>query len=94
MNFAIVSKYRTELMGIATLWVLLFHYGKIGIPIIDSLSTLGYGGVDIFLFLSGIGLSFSIKDGVKSFYIKRILRIFPTYFNHHRFIIELSHQYK
>lgn len=80
MNFAIVSKYRTELMGIATLWVLLFHYGKIGIPIIDSLSTLGYGGVDIFLFLSGIGLSFSIKDGVKSFYIKRILRIFPTYF--------------
>ena len=80
MNFSLVLKYRTELMGIATLWVMLFHYGNIGIPIIDDLRIIGYGGVDIFLFLSGIGLSFSIKGGVKSFYIKRILRIFPIYF--------------
>ena len=69
MNFTLVSKYRTELMGIATLWVMLFHYGNINIPIIDNLRIIGYGGVDIFLFLSGIGLSFSIKGGVKSFYI-------------------------
>ena len=66
MNFAIVSKYRTELMGIATLWVLLFHYGKIGIPIIDSLSTLGYGGVDIFLFLSLIPQHYNLTLFISS----------------------------
>lgn len=48
MNFAIVSKYRTELMGIATLWGILFYYGKIDIPTIYSLTTLKYNFTFLF----------------------------------------------
>ena len=39
-------------------------------------------GVELFFLLSGIGLFYSLnKNGnIKSFYIKRVLRILPTYF--------------
>lgn len=45
------------------------------------LGKVGYGGVDVFLFLSGIGIYLSLnKDfNIKSFYKKRILRILPAY---------------
>ena len=86
INFNLVSRYRSELMGVAILWVMFFHLVAKG-PLIFNFSVLspilgiGYGGVDIFLFLSGLGLYFSFRKSInlKSFYIRRVIRILPTY---------------
>lgn len=69
-------------MGAAMLWVMLFHsLGDISIPILGKIKSIGYGGVDIFLFLSGIGLYFSLtkSSNIKDYYKKRLLRIYPYY---------------
>lgn len=79
-----VSKYRTELMGLSILWIMLYH-SKIDIPDIlmplKFIKSIGYAGVDIFFLLSGLGLTFSIsKDSsLKSFYWKRMTRIIPVF---------------
>jgi len=74
----LLSKYRQALMGIAILWVMMFHLPlRPGIPIIKEFFNIGYGGVDIFLFLSGFGLYFSLsKKGIKlsHYYKKKILQ--------------------
>lgn len=79
----LLSKYRTQLMGLAMLLILIFHMGidVSKINIIRSLKDIGDVGVDIFLLLSGIGLYFSYtKNSDKiHFYKKRILRILPTF---------------
>ena len=76
----LISKYKTELMGFAILWVILFH-SNITSSFIEPFTSLGYGGVDIFFFLSGYGLFFSSvkNDSLLSFYKKRFIRVFPTY---------------
>lgn len=77
-----VSKYRTPLMGIAMLWIMLFHT-YIDFPIVGSLTKMGYLGVDIFIFLSAYGLYYGYKKdncNKKKYYIKRFLRILPSYY--------------
>lgn len=85
-NWSIVSKYRNELFGIATVLVMLTHStsyvwngaaGKILLKIFNQ----GSMGVDIFLFLSGMGLYYSLKkdDNIKNFYLKRARRILIPY---------------
>lgn len=69
-------------MGIAIIWVLIYHF-HLYTPVLKEISSVGYCGVDIFLFLSGFGLFYSIykseKFNLKKYYIRRLLRIFPTY---------------
>lgn len=80
-----INSVRAELMGIATLLVLLNHSkgfawnGHLGI--LRKLFSEGGMGVDIFLLLSGIGLyySFAKNEGRKEFYKRRFLRIMPIY---------------
>lgn len=82
LELSLLSKYRTQLMGLAMLWVMLCHSQlATGITIIDIILRCGYGGVDIFLLLSGVGLFFSLNKNSepKQFYKKRILRILPYY---------------
>lgn len=76
-----ISTYRKALMGIAILWVVLYHFG-LHTPIIGHITRFGYAGVDIFMFLSGFGLFYSMnKDkNLRHYYKKRLIRIFPTYF--------------
>lgn len=77
-----LSKYRTPLMGFSMLWIMLFHIG-INIPIIKILIQKGYLGVDIFIFLSAYGLYYGYKKdncNKKRYYIKRLLRILPSYY--------------
>ena len=77
-----ISEFRTELMGIAILWVLWFHTQmKFENDFIHLLKTLGYGGVDIFFLVSGLGIYKSLeKDGdVLAFYKRRIIKIMPAY---------------
>lgn len=80
-----VNLVRVELMGIATLLVLLNHSkifewnGHFGI--LKKLFSEGGMGVDIFLLLSGIGMYYSFvksKDRGE-FYKRRFLRIIPIY---------------
>lgn len=88
-----ISRFRGEHMGIAMLFIILFH---VSLPRTDDffgLRRMGNLGVDIFLFLSGIGLWFSwmkarCNDGNgvmiffrrwRDFYGRRLLRIYPTW---------------
>lgn len=82
-NFTLqdISTYRSALMGIAILWVVLYHFG-FHTPGLSHLVRFSYAGVDIFMFLSGFGLFYSLnKNGdLRAYYKKRVIRIFPTYF--------------
>lgn len=77
-----ISRHRGELMGIATLAVVIHHvYTGLRVPLMPVVPYLGYSGVDIFLFLSGFGLCFGYGKykSVSQFYHRRFSRIFPTY---------------
>ena len=89
-NLYNISETRSILMGFATIIVAFFHcysyhFEKI-IPnslianLLNFLRLRGNVGVDIFLFISAIGLYFSFtKDSnIKYFYKKRISRILPS----------------
>lgn len=75
-----INGNRAYLMGIAMIFVVIYHafcwiYNPIGHL------NVGYCGVDIFLFLSGMGLSYSFeKNDIKTFYKNRFWRIYPLYF--------------
>lgn len=85
MNYylALLSKHRTSIMGFAIIWVMMFHLAyRPEIPIIKDFINYGYGGVDIFLFLSGFGLFFSMSKentNLTTYYKKRFSRIFPIF---------------
>lgn len=92
-GFKQISKYRGMLMGIATIWILAFH---VWIPVFNAPSNpvttvlhhieeyirkTGFYGVDLFLLLSGIGLTYAIKkESVLKFYYRRIRRVFLPFF--------------
>ncbi len=80
-NWACISSYRTELMGVATLLVLLCHGNFFGTQIGRAIAAEGQVGVELFLFLSGIGLYFSMRknENVFVFYRHRFMRIIPSY---------------
>ena len=79
-----ILSYRSAFMGIAMMAVVLYHYqvwyNEFSIRIFKFLAGRGYVGVDLFLFFSAVGLSFSFKkNGWKIFYKHRALRILPLY---------------
>lgn len=77
-----ISKYRTSLMGLSMIWVMLFHL-PISLSFFNPIKSIGYLGVDIFLFLSSYGLYYGFKKDnfcIKKFYKKRVLRILPSYY--------------
>jgi len=76
-------KYRNIWMGIAMLWIIWYHTDQTApLAILEHLRLLGYGGVDIFLFASGIGCFFSLCRDPDPFRFmkRRIVRLYPTYF--------------
>lgn len=91
-NLFQISEARNVLFGIATLWIGFFHSKNLLMsfytsnPVINylfhAIKGSGNVGVDMFLFLSGIGLYFSfVKDSrVLSFWKRRLIRILPTAF--------------
>jgi hypothetical protein len=54
-----ISRFRAEHMGMAMLFVILFHVGLPRWSDFYGLRRMGNLGVDMFLFLSGVGLWFS-----------------------------------
>lgn len=85
LSYQLLSTYRAELMGAAMLWVMLFHADDLSLPhpALDLIRQFGYLGVDIFLFLSGLGLSMSLcrrrREPLHRYIKNRLLRIFPSY---------------
>ena len=85
MGYSVLSKYRSELMGAAMLWVMLFHAADLTFPIpgLDLFRAAGFGGVDIFILLSAMGLSLSLSrrdQEYGAFLVRRARRILPAYF--------------
>lgn len=71
-------------MGISALWIITSHMVW-KIPILESIENIGFIGVDIFLYLSGIGLVFSIEKShsYKVFFKNRsklLIRFLPFCF--------------
>ena len=62
MHYKAFSQYRSELMGAAMLWVMLFHAYDLdlGLPLLNWGRAAGFGGVDIFILLSSMGLTMSL----------------------------------
>ena len=91
INWSIFSKNRNAIYGVSILSIMVFHFfedvltsnlpgrlhfvGKVYNTLIGSV------GVEWFVFLSGVGLYFSLKkdSNVKNYFEKRIKRILPTY---------------
>lgn len=81
-------------MGFALLWVMSYHFFGLGAceTVGKALWSLGHAGVDIFFFLSGLGLTYSYYDRldtkteITKYYKKRIIRIIPAYY----FVIIIS----
>lgn len=90
MKINCISKHRTVLMGLAILCIMLFHFTEDCVnnsynlfSFVELYKTyVGSCGVDVFLFLSGLGLYYSFKKNsdIKAFYSKRFTRILIPYF--------------
>lgn len=84
MVIKLLSKYRTELMGVSMLMIMLFHtVGGLSVPGIPSFKPfLSFDfGVEFFLILSALGCTYSLdKNNVTiDFYKRRLKRIIPTF---------------
>lgn len=84
INWNILSKYRNELYGISILWIILFHglqFKKFDIfrELSGFKEIIKHGniGVEIFLFMSGVCLYYSMKKerNIFKFYKKRFKKI-------------------
>lgn len=82
-NLSSISNARGLILCTATLMILVFHSSyQIDQSALAFLVSSGYMGVDLFLFVSGIGLYYSLSNNpdVKAFYIRRAVRIIPALF--------------
>ena len=87
-NLGWVSKYRSALMGMATIGILMCHAPANGVNLpfhLNSVLGLGQMGVMIFFFVSGLGLYYSTHrmeysaSGIVTWYRKRFVRLFVPY---------------
>ena len=81
---ALLSKYRSALMGIAALIIVILHaHWDSPFVLFRAIENFGNMGVDIFAFLAGFGLSHSLgkKDYTfEGYYKKRLNRLLPDYY--------------
>lgn len=77
-----LSTYRAELMGWSIIWIMMLHFRFITLKPLGFIAQYGFAGVEIFMFVSGLGLYYSLAKGpsLPAFYLKRFRRIFPTYY--------------
>ena len=85
LNLGLFSRYRGELMGVATLLIILCHMYPNGVKMpmfMRYVLANGGAGCDVFLFLSGFGICHSYHGNIVKgknvwhWYCKRYLRIF------------------
>lgn len=92
-NVQDISKYRSQLMGVATFLVIFGHSVGNGVLMpnwMESLCGLASVGVDIFLVVSGLGLWYSLNNvntnrwGGKILVFKKIQKNFNSIFTDYR----------
>lgn len=82
MNWSLYSKHRQSLMGVAILWIMLYHInlnlGVLSYRIVFE----GFYGVEVFAFLSGIGAYYSLhkNENIKAYYIRKFKRVIPIFY--------------
>ena len=75
----VTSEYRTAIMGLAMFSIMLFHQYFTSIVPFNVFHNFGYWGVDVFLFLSGMGLVRSLENNpLPIYYKRRFKRIIPS----------------
>ena len=89
INLGILSKYRVELMGLAAISIIICHAVGNNVMMPNSLRWVcgfGQNGVDVFLFLSGFGMWYSLENMSKNnelnvlmWYRKRFIRLLVPY---------------
>ena len=92
LTFFVFSKYRGELFGISILFIMAFHYFHTVLSVRTRTQDhyyssylfckgIGSVGVEVFLFLSGMGLYFSYtkRKDIGVFFRKRFVRILIPY---------------
>lgn len=87
-DWGVFSEFRPELMGFSILFIVIFHWSENYHTLLNHVPTLlnpmylvGASGVEMFLFLSGIGLYFSWtrKPQLRPFWKKRFFGIIISY---------------
>lgn len=88
LNTQLISKFRSELMGLATIGILMCHAHPNGVNLpfpLGNIFGLGQMGVMLFFFLSGLGLSYSLGNveffckSTLKWYRKRFTRLLIPY---------------
>ena len=88
-GFKLISKYRAVIMGLAAIWIHIYHvwihtlrnpatgFGTVMSNVESYIVTIGNCGVDIFFLMSGMGLVYAIrKEPLRKFYYRRIRRVY------------------
>lgn len=79
--FLVTSQYRSAIMGLSMLSIMLLHQCFTSVVPFNFFHVFGNWGVDVFLFLSGMGLVNSLeKNPLKEYYKRRFIRIVPSCF--------------
>ncbi len=84
----LLSRYRGAIMGFAAFWIFVFHEWQLafwGTGVLGGIESfvkrIGFAGVDIFLLLSGMGLTYAIgKGSLADFYYRRLRRLYLPFF--------------
>lgn len=98
-----LSRYRNELFGLSIIEILIFHFFENYFDSSDGIKGilyylgraydlfLGSIGVEVFLFLSGMGLYYSLKkrkdNSIINFYKRRFKRLLPSFYTMHGVIL-------
>lgn len=81
LNFSVYSEYRTQIMGLAAIMIIVCHIRGIdnsSIPLLEKILWFGNYGVELFLFVSGIGMYYSLtktNTNLNQWYKRRYIRI-------------------
>ena len=78
----VLSENRDFVMGIAILWIMLYHVPvHTEFPVLRFFQDIGYGGVDLFILLSGFGCYYSLDkdEDILRFFGRRLQRLLPSY---------------
>lgn len=86
LHWGLVSAYRREIMGLASILVMLSHYpfrfpGSFVMQVIRTAFDSGNVGVELFLLVSGVGLCYAYekRTSLGSFYRSRYVRLLVPY---------------
>lgn len=82
MELRRMFRFRNMWIGVAMLWIMFFHSGVwLESEYLLTLKNIGYGGVDICLFASGIGCYYSLEKDpdLLRFLRRRVKRLGPVY---------------